>query len=205
MERSISVGFVSLFYLVVTVVAVVVGRYVADIDVLVWHNDHRTSVIFDTALGAGVGVVVVILSQILDRTTEWAKRLTSEFTKILGHLRPWQVLVFALWSGIAEEIFFRGFLQQVLTVKVLSFEGGAIAAVVVTSLIFGGLHLGPDFRKFWPWTAMAAVLGLVFGAMYLYTGNVVAPIVAHFTINFFNLYFMTQSSATAEQDRGDDP
>lgn len=203
MERRISVGFVSVFYLAVTIVALLLGHYLAGIDVTVWHNANDTSLVFDAALGAGVGLVVVVISQILDRTTQWAKVLTDEFIKTLGHLTPAQVLIFALCSGIAEELFFRGFLQQMLSIQVFTGEGGAVIALIVASLVFGGLHLGPDFRKFWPWTVMAIVLGFVFGAMYLYTGNVLAPILAHFTINFFNLYFMTQSSPTAERETSD--
>ncbi|MFU8806654.1 MAG: lysostaphin resistance A-like protein [Bradymonadaceae bacterium] len=202
MDRPISVGFVSIFYLLIIVVAFVLGTAFAGLDVIVWHNDHGTSLLFDASLGVGVGVITVVISQILDRTTKWARNLTEEFTRALGHLTRFQVLLFALLSGIAEEMFFRGFLQQFLTESIFSGDLAGILGLITAGLIFGGLHLGPDFRKFWPWTAMAIVLGVVFGAMYLYTGNILGPVLAHFTINFFNLYFMTQSSPSSDMDSG---
>jgi membrane protease YdiL (CAAX protease family) len=39
---------------------------------------------------------------------------------------------------------------------------------------------------------MAIVFGGVFGWIYLYTGNLLGPILAHFTINFFNIMSITQ-------------
>lgn len=178
------------FYIIVGMIGFLCGHWLANIDVMVWHNQNQTSVVFDAGLGAGVGIVVVIASQILDRTTKWARQLSREFTKMLGSLSVTQAFVFAISSGVAEEIFFRGFLQQLLTVRVFAGEHAVLFGLILSSLIFGGLHIGPDFRKFWPWMIMAIVLGSVFGGLYIYTGNLLAPILAHFTINFFNLLLM---------------
>lgn len=179
------------FYIIVGMIGFLCGHWLANIDVMVWHNQNQTSVVFDAGLGAGVGIVVVIASQILDRTTKWARQLSREFTKMLGSLSVTQAFVFAISSGVAEEIFFRGFLQQLLTVRVFAGEHAVLFGLILSSLIFGGLHIGPDFRKFWPWMIMAIVLGSVFGGLYIYTGNLLAPILAHFTINFFNLLLMS--------------
>lgn len=191
MEQRLPTSFIVIFYGVVAAFALICGRWLGDIDVMVWHNHNGTSIVWDAVLGALVGVVVVVGSQILDRTTQWARVLTDEFTRILGSLTVTQAFVFAFCSGVAEEIFFRGFLQQLLTVHVYEGSYAIWFGLIVSSLIFGGLHLGPDFRKFWPWTVMAVVLGAVFGGLYIYTGNLLAPILAHFTINFFNLLLMS--------------
>lgn len=190
MDR-LSISFVMFFYIIVGMIGFLCGHWLANIDVMVWHNQNQTSVVFDAGLGAGVGIVVVIASQILDRTTKWARQLSREFTKMLGSLSVTQAFVFAISSGVAEEIFFRGFLQQLLTVRVFAGEHAVLFGLILSSLIFGGLHIGPDFRKFWPWMIMAIVLGSVFGGLYIYTGNLLAPILAHFTINFFNLLLMS--------------
>ncbi len=190
MER-LSISFVTVFYIIVALVGFLGGHWLASIDVMVWHNQNQTSIVLDAGLGAGIGIAVVIASQILDRTTKWARLLSSEFTKMLGSLTVTQAFVFAFSSGVAEEIFFRGFLQQLLTVRVFSGEYAVLFGLILSSLIFGGLHIGPDFRKFWPWMVMAIVLGGVFGGLYIYTGNLLAPILAHFTINFFNLLLIS--------------
>ena len=64
--------------------------------------------------------------------------------------------------------------------------------------MFGAVHVGPDPKTFFPWTIMAVVMGFVLGGMYLYTGNVLAPILAHFTINFLNLSLIAQQAGKAE-------
>lgn len=172
------------FYGILLAAAWALGAWWLDLDLLEWHDRWETAMWLDVALGVGLGLATVAASRVLERTTEWARVLGEEFREILGNLTTTQVLIFALTSGIAEEVFFRGFLQQALSE--LAF-GNDWLGLIVASLIFGLIHIGPDRKKFLPWTIMAVVLGICFGVLYLYTGNIVAPVVAHFTINFFNL------------------
>jgi membrane protease YdiL (CAAX protease family) len=74
---------------------------------------------------------------------------------------------------VAEETFFRGALQPTL---------GWLPA----SLIFGLVHFAPR-RELLPWTGFALCVGMVLGALFESTGNLVAPIVAHVGINAVNL------------------
>ncbi len=187
MERSITVGFVAAFYAFLGVLAWVLATFFGDLNLLVWHDANNTSVFFDAGVGVAVGVVVVLASNVLDEKAEWARRLGREFGRTLGPLSTFDAFIFALASGIGEELLFRGFLQQLLTEVVFEGVWADWAGLVTASVVFGLLHIGPDIKKFWPWTAMAVILGAGFGWMYLYTGNVLAPILAHFTINFFNL------------------
>jgi hypothetical protein len=82
-------------------------------------------------------------------------------------------IVLAVASGVAEEAFFRGVLQPAL-------------GWLLASLIFGLVHLAPK-RELLPWTGFALAAGLVLGALFESTGNLVAPIVAHVGINAVNL------------------
>lgn len=197
---SPSTGFIAVFYAILAGIAVFLGDWVGDLNVLVWHNVHDIAYYLDAILGAGVGVVVVALSGVLDRYTEWSRELGREFGRTLGRLSVGQSFVFALASGIGEELFFRGFLQQLLTEVAFSGSWADWAGLAGASLIFGLLHIGPNLKKIWPWTAMAVILGGVFGGMYLYTGNVLAPVVAHFTINFFNLQSIGRQYGHLKQD-----
>ncbi len=172
------------FYGLMLALAILLGSVWLDLNLIEWHDQWETARWLDVVLGAGLGIATVVASRILEKTTEWARTLTDEFRKILGRLTPTQVLIFALTSGIAEEVFFRGFLQQALSELVFYNDW---IGLVVASLIFGLIHIGPDRKKFLPWTIMAVVLGFLFGLLYLYTGNILAPVIAHFTINFFNL------------------
>lgn len=189
---AMSTVMVVVFYGVLLVAAWILGVWWLDLDLFVWHDMWQTPPWLDVGLGVALGLLTVAASRILERTTEWARVLGEEFHKILGRLTPAQALIFALSSGVAEEVFFRGFLQQALSDLVFGGEfGGWVAGLIVASLVFGLIHVGPDRKKFLPWTIMALVLGVFFGLLYLYTGNILAPVVAHITINFFNLLHIT--------------
>ncbi|MDP8945373.1 MAG: CPBP family intramembrane metalloprotease, partial [Actinomycetota bacterium] len=75
------------------------------------------------------------------------------------------LVLVAIFSGVGEEAFFRGALQQ---------EFG----LVVASLLFGLAHVGPD-RRYFVWTAWAVLAGFVFGFLYEVSGSLLAPILAH--------------------------
>lgn len=186
-QPRISPGFVVIFYALIGGLAVFLASFWGDLNLLVWHDANETSPVLDAAIGVGVGLLVVLASGVLDRYAEWARRLGREFGKVLGPIGMTDAFIFAVASGVGEELLFRGFLQQMLTDIFFSGEHAAWLGLIVSSLLFGLLHIGPNIKTFWPWTVMAVVLGAAFGAMYLYTGNLLAPILAHFTINFFNL------------------
>lgn len=131
----------------------------------------------DIAVDAGIGVVaglgVIRLSRELTRRTRWGEALADALADAIGRLSIGECIVLALASGIAEEAFFRGALQP---------QVGLFAA----SAIFGLAHLAPR-RDLLPWTLFAAVMGLLMGVLFEWTGNLVAPVVAHVVINAVNL------------------
>ncbi|MDQ3864959.1 MAG: CPBP family intramembrane metalloprotease, partial [Actinomycetota bacterium] len=75
------------------------------------------------------------------------------------------LVLVSIFSGVGEEAFFRGAIQQ---------EFGLVAA----SLLFGLAHVGPD-RRYLVWTAWAVAAGIVFGLLYEISGGLLAPVVAH--------------------------
>lgn len=58
--------------------------------------------------------------------------------------------------------------------------------LVGSALLFSLLHIGPGSR-FVPWTLSALVMGLALGGLLLLTGDLLAPIAVHFTVNLLNL------------------
>ena len=124
-------------------------------------------------IGTASGLLVAFLSQLTVSRFTWARRLEKEFARILGPMTMFEVVLLALLSSVAEEAFFRGAMQPTL-------------GFILTSLIFGLLHIGPS-KTYLPWTAMALTMGFALGAMYLWTGTLIAPILCHFLINCINL------------------
>ena len=53
-----------------------------------------------------------------------------------------------------------------------------LVGLVVTSLLFSALHVGPD-RRYLVWTFWALGAGFLFGFLYVWTGGILAPVTAH--------------------------
>ncbi|HEY5945105.1 MAG TPA: CPBP family intramembrane glutamic endopeptidase [Kofleriaceae bacterium] len=128
------------------------------------------------AAGLLLGLAVVGLTRIATRHWQWARDLHTSFRDLLGPLTGRDIVILALASSIGEELLFRGAL--------LPWFGVWIQAVV-----FAALHIGPG-RRFLPWTTSALVLGIAFGLIAKWSGNLGGPIAAHFVINFLNLKYI---------------
>jgi membrane protease YdiL (CAAX protease family) len=125
------------------------------------------------ALGAALGLTVVGLTRVATRHFQWARDLHVSFHDLLGPLTGKEILILAAASSIGEEVLFRGAL--------LPWFG-----VWLQAIVFALLHVGPG-KRFLPWTLSALVLGVAFGWLASWTGNLGGPIAAHFAINFLNL------------------
>ena len=127
----------------------------------------------NAALGLAVAAVAIWSSRQVTERTRWGDALARELAEMLGKRSARECVVLAVASGVAEEVFFRGALQPVL-------------GWLLASLVFGLVHFAPK-RELLPWTGFALIAGLVLGALFESTGNLVAPIVAHVGINAVNL------------------
>ncbi|HSI03467.1 MAG: lysostaphin resistance A-like protein [Myxococcota bacterium] len=135
--------------------------------------------------GLAVGGVMVVLSRLSTAKFAWAANLADEFRSVLAGVERRGVLPVALFSALAEEALFRGLLQPSL-------------GLWLTAAIFGVLHIGPTPR-FAPWTVMAFGAGLLFGGLFAWSGNIVAPFLAHFFVNYLNLRYLVPHTRRALQ------
>jgi membrane protease YdiL (CAAX protease family) len=83
------------------------------------------------------------------------------------------ILIMAAIPSIAEEMIFRGVLQQILC---RMFKSGHIG-IWITAILFSAVHL--QFFGFVP----RLILGLGFGYLFFWSGNLWLPIIAHFINN----------------------
>ena len=97
-------------------------------------------------------------------------------------------VVIAVLPGIGEEIMFRGILQNSLH----KWTKNAHIAIWVSGFIFAAIHL--QFYGLVP----RMMLGVVFGYLYVWSGNIWFPIIAHITNNGLALImtYMYQLNAT---------
>ncbi len=123
-------------------------------------------------LGAGAGIGIVGLSHLMRRFGP-LDRLQKEFSNVLGRQSLTTIAVLAVTSAVGEELLFRGALQPLM-------------GFWPTSLLFGLLHGGGAPRLF-AWTIFAFLSGLLLGGLAIWTGSLLAPILCHLTVNFWNL------------------
>ena len=98
------------------------------------------------------------------------------------------LVLVSVFSGVGEEAFFRGAVQQ---------EFG----LTVASILFGLAHVGPD-RRYLVWTAWAALAGFVFGVLYEVSGGLLAPVLAHSAHNAATLLLWKRSRRGFEEVGG---
>ncbi|MCX6043665.1 MAG: CPBP family intramembrane metalloprotease [Chloroflexi bacterium] len=97
------------------------------------------------------------------------------------------LLVFVV-VGITEELLARGYqlrnLAEGFYFPWLGTQGAVIAAWLVSSVLFGLLHVNNPHSS-WGSTAALMIVGLFFGLGYVLTGNLAISIGLHITWNFF--------------------
>jgi membrane protease YdiL (CAAX protease family) len=80
-------------------------------------------------------------------------------------------------APIFEELFFRGFLQPLL-----SRTFGAIAGILITAVLFGGLH-APEYSWAWQYAFCVSLAGVVFGYLRYRTNSIIPCTVMHGCFN----------------------
>jgi membrane protease YdiL (CAAX protease family) len=131
----------------------------------------------------------------MKNSEDMAMRLTDAFlAKPSAAGFSVNMLMIGLIPAIGEELLFRGVLQRLFK----DWFGNVHVAVFVTALLFSAMHL--QFYGFFPRFA----LGLMFGYLYVWSGNLWLPIIAHLINNGMAvlvsyLYELQLSSVTAEE------
>lgn len=134
--------------------------------------DHSISF----ALGLVVALCTILATRWAVPRVGWFQSLHRDFRDLLGPLQRREIAIFAVSSGIAEELLFRGALVPLL-------------GVIFSSLLFGLVHVAPHPPR-WVWPAWAAVMGVIFAGLFAATGSLVGPMVAHVLINLVNLDYI---------------
>jgi len=162
---------------------------------------------FDKAL---VGLFILAFgTQLLSTKREWFKMLKTALPIVLTLILVVTLLalligyiqfdfklnyLFILWflpnlffTCIAEEAFFRGFIQKHLVenLKVLKF--GSIVGLSLASLLFGIAHYPGGLN----YVLLATVAGFGYGWIYHSTQSIEASILAHLGVNVVHFIFFT--------------
>jgi membrane protease YdiL (CAAX protease family) len=91
-----------------------------------------------------------------------------------------QIALISVAAGLSEEALFRGLIQGGLS-KAIGLE----AALLLASVLFGMAHLIT-----WTYGILATVIGAYLGLLWIWTGNLFAPITTHALYDFLALVYL---------------
>lgn len=128
---------------------------------------------------AAVTIIVVILLSLGAGYVEWAPKWTSFFW-------IWAASNLLL-TCMAEEAFFRGFLQRELALRLAHQRWAAALSVSVSALTFGLAHFAGGLA----YVALASVAGLGYALVYHRTRSIEMSMLTHFALNATHFLLFT--------------
>jgi uncharacterized protein len=125
-------------------------------------------------LGLGLAIAVIVLGNLLgipNVETPFDKLLNDTASRI-------GIAIFGVSLGpIIEELLFRGFLQPVLVDTI-----GVLPGILVTSMLFGYLHLAQN-AFLWQSGVLITLVGFVLGVVRHVSGSTRASAITHMSYN----------------------
>lgn len=122
----------------------------------------------------GLAIAITINSGLIYRLWPAYRRSADMYLELVIKPLMWIDLIWlGLLPGLSEELLFRGVMLPAL--------GLNIAAVALSSILFGVLHLSGAGQ--WPYVVWATIVGFALGYCALITGNLLVPVVAHIITN----------------------
>jgi membrane protease YdiL (CAAX protease family) len=122
----------------------------------------------------------------------WMQEMETQLMEVTKFLTDFQsipelltgILVIGVFAGIGEEMFFRGVIQP----KIKLYTNSGHWGIWLTAIIFSAIHI--QFYGFLP----RVFLGALFGYLYLYSGSLLYPIIAHVFNNMLTVLVIYMSN-----------
>lgn len=145
----------------------------------------------ETAKGFGVGAGFIIAVVAVMLATGLCKITGSGTDQMMGIVTAFFYFILV---AVGEEILFRGVLFRWIDEKC-----GFVAALTVSAIVFGAMHMGQPNATWWSSLAIAIEAGLMLGAAYKWSGTLWFPIGIHWAWNFFqgNIFGFAVSGSDA--------
>ncbi|MCS6812669.1 MAG: CPBP family intramembrane metalloprotease [Cyanobacteria bacterium] len=165
-QMLVAIGATAVVLLLVTTL----WRQFGKVALLPWHVDLSSILI-----GIGVGMGIIAASAIIYQVWPAYRVSTDLYLQlVLAPLLLPDMVWVGLLPGLSEELLFRGVMLPAL--------GANMTGLILSSLCFGVLHFSSP--RLWAYAIWATIVGLILGAVALWTDNLMVPIVAHITANF---------------------
>ena len=144
----------------------------------------------------GLAGVITLTSGLIYRLWAAYRRSADIYLELVIKPLIWTDLIWlGLLPGLSEELLFRGVMLPAL--------GLNLAAVIISSILFGVLHLSGNGQ--WPYVVWAAIVGFALGYAALATGNLLVPVIAHIITNLvsgtlWKINYWQKQKASSDSD-----
>lgn len=152
---------------------------------LIWWNRISLADMFGTIPGTGAAIVTYgILCAALVLLTDFAlgRFIPDHVTddggineKIFANRPVWHTAIICFVVSVCEELLFRGAVQHLI-------------GAYWTSVLFAAIHV--RYLQHWLMTLLVFGISYALGWIYMQTGTLITPIIAHFTIDFVLGYYL---------------
>jgi membrane protease YdiL (CAAX protease family) len=141
-----------------------------------WKTDLPLAILLLLTVQGGSFVIGLTLDSLGISTKALGN--TGFLNSVEGMYLPYIILATVLGAPIVEELFFRGVVLRV-TSKTL----GVVAGVILTSILFGMMHIQANLAASIYTVSMTAMVGAALAVLRLKTGRLGTPILAHVLFN----------------------
>jgi hypothetical protein len=135
------------------------------------------------AIGVALGIALKLLMKAVVLPLLHAPPVNATFHDIAGN--PSQLAIFIAYAlvgaGWGEETVFRGWLFERLGKLLGATAPARVLIVAVGAVMFGAAH----WQQGLPGMEQGAIIGLIFGALYMLTGRLVTLMIAHAAFDVF--------------------
>lgn len=157
---------------------------------LVHHDAPASALLFGLVAGS-IGALPLLGCLIWLRHTpgplaDFQAYVERQLVPLFEGLSVWEVGLISCAAGFGEELLFRGLLQAGLEAW-LGPPSGTAAGLLLAALAFGCCHwLNSTYA------ALGTLVGIYFGGLFLWTDQLLVPMVAHGLYDFLAILYLTR-------------
>jgi membrane protease YdiL (CAAX protease family) len=156
-------------------------------------NNHLLAIFWGVVATLPLLIGLLLINQLQFQPLVRIRGFVAErVAPLFAPLSLFELAAISFAAGFGEEMLFRGLLQTGIA-ESIGGSAGIAAAIVVVSILFGACHwLTPTYA------VLATIAGAYFGGLFLLTGNLLAPLVAHALYDYLALVYLTRVSVSEE-------
>ncbi len=181
------------FELALGAIAVTLGWLTGPLPWATLESLDQASLATGTAIGVLTAMLLFAGLVLLDRKPigifrQLQRTVQQQVAPLFRGMSIWGFMVIALAAGFGEELLFRGYVQAALA-QWFPTPWGSWCALLLASALFGICHWISS-----AYASIAAAMGLLLGGLFLATGDLLAPIIAHTLYDFLALLYLTRQT-----------